>query len=59
MTKMSDNPTNCLFAAMKLVEQLYKDGEISQDVFRKILEDNAANIDTSAFTYCDHINGQF
>ena len=38
------------FAALKLIEQLYKDGEIPAFMFRNILKDYADVVDLSKFT---------
>lgn len=38
------------FAALKLIEQLYKDGKIPKYMFRNILYDYADVVDLSAFT---------
>ena len=38
------------FAALKLIEQLYKDGEIPAFMFRNILNDYAEVVDLSKFT---------
>ena len=38
------------FAALKLIEQLYKDGEIPAFVFRNILKEYADVLDLSRFT---------
>lgn len=37
------------FAAIKLIEALYKDGQIDACVFNKILRENECKIDTSQF----------
>ena len=37
------------FAALKLIEQLYKDGEIPAFMFRNILNDYADTVDLSKF----------
>lgn len=38
------------FAALKLIEQLHKDGELPAYMFRNILNDYADIVDLSAFT---------
>ena len=38
------------FAALKLIEQLYKDGHISAQMLRSILNDYADVVDLSKFT---------
>ena len=45
MTYSSDH----YFAALKLIEQLYKDGEIPAYMFRNILKDYADIVDLSRF----------
>ena len=46
-----------LFAALKLIEQLHKDGEISAEMFRNILRDYADIVDLSKFTILDEKEG--
>lgn len=41
------------FAALKLIEQLHKDGEISVGMFRNILREYADIVDLSKFTIID------
>lgn len=41
------------FAALKLIEQLYKDGKIPAYMFRNILNDYADTVDLSQFTIYD------
>lgn len=38
------------FAALKLIEQLYKDGEIPAAMFRNIINEYADIVDLSKFT---------
>ena len=38
------------FAALKLIEQLYRDGQIPAYMFRNILKDYAGVVDLSKFT---------
>ena len=38
------------FAALKLIEQLYRDGQIPAYMFRNILNDYAGVVDLSKFT---------
>ena len=38
------------FAALKLIEQLYKDGHIPAQMLRSILNDHADVVDLSKFT---------
>lgn len=49
----SKNPKYC-FAALKLIEQLYKDGKIPSYMFRNILNDYANIVDVSAFIIGNH-----
>mgnify|MGYP003297731743 FL=1 len=48
-TDMTYSP-NHYFAALKLIEQLYKDGEIPAYMFRNILKEYADVVDLSRFT---------
>ena len=41
------------FAALKLIEQLHRDGQIPAHMFRKILNDYAGLVDLSKFTIID------
>ncbi len=41
------------FAALKLIEQLYKDGKIPAYLFRNILNDYADTVDLSQFPIYD------
>lgn len=51
MSKMNAEYTSDhYFAALKLIEQLYKDGEIPAYMFRNILNDYASVVDLSKFT---------
>ncbi len=43
------------FAALKLIEQLHKDGELPAYMFRNILNDYADIVDLSAFTVIEEI----
>ena len=38
------------FAALKLIEQLYKDGMLPAFIFRNILNDHAETVDLSQFS---------
>ena len=50
MSKMKEGYTpNHYFAALKLIEQLYKDGEIPAAMFRNILNEYADIVDLSKF----------
>ena len=48
-TDMTYSPDH-YFAALKLIEQLYKDGEIPAYMFRNILKEYADIVDLSRFT---------
>ena len=51
MSKMKAEYTpNHYFAALKLIEQLYKDGEIPAYMFRNILNEYADVVDLAQFT---------
>lgn len=41
------------FAALKLIEQLHRGGQIPAHMFRKILNDHAGLVDLSKFTIID------
>ena len=45
------------FAALKLIEQLYKDGMIPAYMFRNILKDYADVVDLSKFTILEETEG--
>ena len=54
MSKMKAGYTpDHYFAALKLIEQLYKDGEIPAAMFRNILNEYADIVDLSKFTILD------
>lgn len=40
------------FAALKLIEKLFKDGHIPRYMFLNILEEYSEIVDTSRFSYC-------
>lgn len=46
--EMSKNSDYC-FAALKLIEQLYKDGKIPNFMYRNILNEYADIVDVAAF----------
>ena len=51
MNKMKAEYTpNHYFAALKLIEQLYKDSEIPAVMFRNILKEHTDVVDISKFT---------
>lgn len=45
------------FAALKLIEQLYKDGEIPAFMFHNILKDHADVVDLSKFAIFEEKEG--
>lgn len=45
----AQNPAYC-FAALKLIEQLYKDGKLPAHIFRNILKEYADVVDLSQFS---------
>ena len=50
---MNKDPAYC-FAALKLIEQLYRDGKIPGFMFRNILSDYADIVDESLFIKGNH-----
>lgn len=50
---LSKNPDYC-FAALKLIEQLYRDGQIPEYMFRNILGDYADMVDETEFVKGNH-----
>lgn len=50
---INKNPKYC-FAALKLIEQVYKDGKIPKHMFQNILNDYADIVDVSAFIIGNH-----
>ncbi len=51
--------SNKTFAALKLIEKLYIDGDINETVFRNILRENTDKIDISCFKcYTKDINNK-
>ena len=46
--KSSDDPSK-IFAALKLVEKLYKDGKIEKTVFENVLEQYSDKVDITKF----------
>ena len=46
--EMSKNPDYC-FSALKLIEQLYKDGKVPNFMYRNILNEYADIVDVTAF----------
>ena len=55
MSKMSANNNGTIFAAIKMLEQLYKNGRIPRHVLRNIIDEYADQIDTSSFLCCESI----
>ena len=49
----SKNPDYC-FAALKLIEQLFRDGKIPEFMFRNILNDYADIVDVTEFIKGNH-----
>ena len=47
-----------VFAALKLIEQLYHDGLISVRIFQNILNDYADIVDLSQFVIYEEMNGK-
>ena len=52
---MSNDPKMC-YAALKLIEQLYKDGHIPVYMYRNNLNDYAEIVDLSKFTVAKEEN---
>ncbi len=52
ITMDKEHSSNCYFAALKLIEQLYKDDKIPGYMYRNILKDYANMVDLSKFTDC-------
>ena len=55
MSKMSTNNKGTIFAAIKMLEQLYKNGRIPRHVLRNIIDEYTDQIDTSSFLCCESI----
>ena len=47
--KLSEEEYNITYAALKLIENLFKQGRIKQHIFKNILDDYKGSIDISAF----------
>lgn len=47
--KLSEEEYNITYAALKLIENLFKQGRIKQHIFKNILEDYRDSIDISDF----------
>ena len=50
MDRIHPDDKNCMFAALKLIEQLYIDGKISEKVYRSIILENASGDTIQRFT---------
>ena len=46
---MHNNSKDTVFAALKLVEQLYRDGRIPGYMYRNILEEHSDDVDLALF----------
>ena len=55
MSRISVNHKGTIFAAIKMWEQLYKNGHIPSHVLRNVIDEYAAQIDTSSFLCCENI----
>lgn len=44
--------TDCVYAALKLIELLYKDGKIKAHVWRNILREYGGVVDPAQFAEC-------
>ena len=55
MSKMSTKNKGTIFAAIKMLEQLYQHGRIPRHVLRNIIDEYADQIDTSSFLCCESI----
>lgn len=53
INSLSKNPDYC-FAALKFIEQLYRDGQIPEYMFRNILGDYADMVDETEFLKGNH-----
>lgn len=56
MSNIKENDPKKIFAALKLIEQLYKDGHIPAYMYRNILNDYAEIVDLSKFTVAKEEN---
>ncbi len=52
MSKINADKESNIFGALKLIEQLYLDGEIPGHVFRNILQEYKDDICVADFTCC-------
>ncbi|MBO4769295.1 MAG: hypothetical protein J5563_00735 [Clostridia bacterium] len=46
---MNETSNNTIFAALKLIEQLYRDGRIPGYMYRNILEEHCDDVDLALF----------
>ena len=53
INKISEDPEYC-FAALKLIEQLFRDGKIPEYMFRNILSEYADIVDETEFVKGNH-----
>ncbi len=53
INSLSENPDYC-FAALKLIEQLFRDGKIPEYMFRNILSEYADIVDETEFVKGNH-----
>ena len=51
MNEEKNNNKAIVFAALKLIEQLYKDGQISTLVYQNILKEYGEQVDLSQFKW--------
>ena len=58
MSKIITDKCEITFAALKLVEQLYKDNEIPDYMFRNILRQYAGKEDMKHFSCCQSKTGR-
>lgn len=49
-------PSSNIFGALKLIEQLYRDSQIPEYVFRNILKEYDGTVDLSAFRRSLNVN---
>ena len=54
MSKIKSNDPAMCYAALKLIEQLYKDGHIPAYMYRNILNDYAEIVDLSKFVIANN-----
>lgn len=54
MSKILSKDPDLCFAALKLIEQLNRDGHVPEYMFRNIMNDYAGIVDLSKFTVTDN-----